>query len=118
MNDLPKHSAIVKTEVYDERPPLHQLRRTELWSYARGIIEFPANASKDDMIVLVEAAWAKGVDFSRRPGSRPSSPPPATPKRHVKYRGKTDRWCVLEGEMVVSTQHETRKDAEELLDYG
>ncbi len=115
MNTMPQHDSIVKVEVYDDRPPLHQLRRVDLWNYAKGIIEYPAGATKDDMIVLIEAAWANVEDFSRRP--KENSEPPSPSPRHVKYRGRAG-WCVMAGETVISKKHETKEAAEEVLHYG
>lgn len=115
MNEIPQHESIVKVEVYDERPPLHRLRRVELWNYAKGIIEFPGGATKDSMIILIEAAWAKGVDFSRRPPKE--DVPPAPSPRYVRYRGRAG-WCVMAGETVISKKHETKEAAEKVLHYG
>lgn len=115
MNEIPQHDSILKVEVYDDRPPLHRLRRVELWNYAKGIIKYPAGATKDEMIILIEAEWAKGTDFSRRPPKE--DVPPAPSPREVKYRGRAG-FCVMAGTVIISKGHKTKEDAEKVLHYG
>lgn len=52
----------------DERKPIERLRRVELWKLADMFnIDYPAGATKDHMLLLMQGAQASGVDFTRPP---------------------------------------------------
>ena len=70
--ELERHPGVVKVETEDDRPVIEQMRRRDLWNVAKAHgVDFPLGATKDEMVLVLNAAYEAGVDIYSPPKPKP-----------------------------------------------
>lgn len=104
---------IINQEVQDERTPIEQARRTEIWKYFKQYgVPFTEQMKKEQLIQVYHLEKSKGT-FDRKPQQAQTVQAPVTsdePMVHD-WLGKKLGHCVMQGDRILHKGLESKEAA-------